>query len=236
MREQAWRQGGALTRLIERIQNMHILPDVVPNITPRVDLEVLFGSGPGIGDHGGKGGSVQSGVFLDPAMTLKAPSIRATAFHEDTRHYTLMLVDPDMPSEETQSFKTYVHWLVTDIPLSIHASSIPEGHAAVLDYVPPHPPRGTPYHRYTTLLFEHGSQTRITEANREPDSLAAFVAQHDLHLAGIHFWRAQWSQACKDTISSIYTDVLKIPEPRYGHIARPDRLRDDVGERHSKYY
>lgn len=68
LREQSWRLGGALERLVERIQLMHVLPDVVPSITPTVDLEVLFGEGAGIGDHGGSGGSVHPGVFLDPKL------------------------------------------------------------------------------------------------------------------------------------------------------------------------
>lgn len=236
LREQSWRRNGALDRLEERILKMHILPDIYPSITPTVDLEILFGTGHGIGDHGGQGGSVHPGVYLDPVMTMQAPSIRATAFHEDTRKYTLMLVDPDMPSEETQSFKTFVHWLVSDIPLSIHASSIPEGHTALLPYIPPHPPRGTPYHRYTTLLFEQGPRTQLTEAPREPENVVAFAESHDLHLAGIHFWRAKWSESCKDTISHIFKNVLNTPEPHYGRPARQDRLRDEAGERLSKYY
>lgn len=236
LREQSWRRNGALARLEERILNMHILPDVVPSITPTVDLEILFGTGDGIGDHGGQAGSVLPGVFLDPAMTMQAPSIRATAFHEDTRKYTLMLVDPDMPSEETQSFKTFVHWLVSDVPLSIHASNIPKDHPELLPYIPPHPSRGTPYHRYTTLLFEQGPMTQLVEVPRELENVASFADSHDLHLTGIHFWRAKWSESCQDTISHIYKNVLNTPEPHYGRPARQDRLRDEVGERLSKYY
>jgi len=68
LREQAWRLGGALERLVERLQLMYVLPDVVSSITPTVDLEVFYGDGAGIGDHGGSGGSVHPGVFLDPSL------------------------------------------------------------------------------------------------------------------------------------------------------------------------
>lgn len=238
MREQAWRQGGALNRLIERIRNMHVLPDVVPKITPTVDLEVLFGSGRGIGDHGGQRGSVHPGVFLDPSTTLHAPDIRATVFHADTRKYTLMLVDPDVPSEETQSFQTYVHWLVSDIPLSIHASSIPEGHPVALPYIPPHPARGTPYHRYTMLLFEQSADTPtpVSDTSRIVPSVSEYAEMQQLKLSGIHFWREEWSASCERVVSHIYEDILRVPEPRFGRPPRTDKLRDDLGERHSKYY
>ncbi|WFD19995.1 mitochondrial 54S ribosomal protein YmL35 [Malassezia caprae] len=197
LREQAWRLGGALERLVERIQLMHVLPDVAPSITPTVDLEVFFGEGAGIGDHGGSGGSVHPGVFLDPALvrtdflpqTREAPMIRATVFHKDTRKYTIMLVDPDAPCEDSQSFKTYVHWLVTDVPLSLREQTIPSGHAHKLAYVPPHPQCGTPYHRYTMLLFEQQSETPVGDVARDGVQVQAYAEQNGLALRGIHFWR-----------------------------------------------
>ncbi|KAL4401892.1 mitochondrial 54S ribosomal protein YmL35 [Malassezia pachydermatis] len=236
LREQSWRLGGSLDRLEERLQCMHVLPDVVPSVQPTVDLEVLFGTGNGIGDHGGEGGSILPGVFLDPARTLEPPSIRATVFHPDERKYTLMLVDPDVPCEETQSFQTYVHWLVKDVPLSLEKNAIPEGHAALLPYIPPHPQRGTPYHRYTMLLFEQTAESTVAEIPREAMDVSAFASAHQLKLAGIHFWREQWTDKTKHTISTIYKDVLKASEPRYGHPGRMDRLKDELGMRQSKYY
>ena len=34
-----------------------------------------------------------------------------TVFHPETRYYTLLLVDPDVPDPETRGFTTYLHWL-----------------------------------------------------------------------------------------------------------------------------
>lgn len=147
-----------------------------------------------------------------------------------------MLVDPDAPCEDSQSFKTYVHWLVTDVPLSLHENSIPSGHAQKLPYVPPHPQCGTPYHRYTMLLFEQQADTPVGDVEREGVHVQAFAEQNGLTLRGIHFWRAQWSEQNKAEISQIYTDVLQVPEPRFGRVARQDRLKDELGQRHSKYY
>jgi large subunit ribosomal protein L35 len=44
---------------------MRVVPDVVPFANPTVDLQVSFGEGSGFGDHGGEGGEVLAGVFLD---------------------------------------------------------------------------------------------------------------------------------------------------------------------------
>jgi hypothetical protein len=43
---------------------MSVLPDAISYITPVVDLQVAFGEGEGIHDHGGSGGDVVPGCFV----------------------------------------------------------------------------------------------------------------------------------------------------------------------------
>ncbi|PKI84094.1 mitochondrial 54S ribosomal protein YmL35 [Malassezia vespertilionis] len=233
LREQAWRRGGALEQLTERLQCMHVLPDVVPDFTPTVDLQVSFGEGEGIGDHGGSGGDILSGVFLEPEQTMDEPQICATPFHTDERMYTVMMVDPDAPHSD--SFQTYVHWMVTNVPLSATKNTLPQSHTPALSYIPPHPQQGTPYHRYTTLLFEQcGSE--VPAISREQTTLQEVLERYHLVLRGIHFWRARWTEKNKGVINKIYKEILHKEVPRYGQLPREDRLKDDLGVRHSKYY
>ena len=231
LREQAWRLGGPLAQLNERIVLMNVLPDVLPEITPTVDLQVAFGEGAGIGDHGGTGGDVLAGVFLPPRLTRSPPAVRATAFHSEPRKYTLMLVDPDSPDVEAQTFSTFVHWMVTDVELSTAKSEV--AGRELLAYVPPHPQRGTPYHRYTTVLFEQS--VPVAEVPRERFDMRTFAAAHGLKPVGIHFWRGKWTPADSADVSAIY-ESLGIPEPHYGFPARQDKLKDELGVRHSRYY
>ena len=55
---------------------MHVLPDVIPRIEPTVDLQIAFGQGDGVGDHGGTGGDVLAGVFLPPSL-VRSRCVRA---------------------------------------------------------------------------------------------------------------------------------------------------------------
>lgn len=80
-------------------------------------------------------------------------------------------------------------------------------------YVPPHPQRGTPYHRYAILLVPQSHPTnRIsvpvpTEAERLGFDYRAFSEQYELDASkggGAHMWREVWD----DTVSRIYKDVL----------------------------
>ena len=44
-------------------------------------------------------------------QTRRPPELYTTVFHTDTRLYTLMMVDLDVPDPENQSFTSYLHWL-----------------------------------------------------------------------------------------------------------------------------
>ncbi len=279
LREQAWRRpflststprplagqesrahAGPLATLVQRARAMRVVPDVVPHATPTVDVQVYFGQGAGFGDHGGEGGEVLPGVFVDAAkvsfasglhfvlmpvpcvstsdshappppspthapgqQTLQQPRIEATPFHVDTRRYTLLLLDPDSPDEHKAAFRPYAHWLLEDVELSATQTSLQTGGGAgkeVLSYVPPHPQRGTPYHRYTVLLLSReagaasGAVDSSTNANaqpiqREAFDVRAYMQQRGLGVAGLHFWRGIWKEGpTAQAVEQVYRDVL----------------------------
>ena len=119
------------------------------------------------------------------------------------------------------------------MPLSaLHQIRIPDLNSHTL-YIPPHPQRGTPYHRYVLLLLPQppasgSSYTRNAEARAHPGSttstyldippvadaqrrrfdVRAFVQQWGLDGSkggAAHMWREKWSEA----VSKIYADILR---------------------------
>ncbi|KAE9403667.1 PEBP-like protein [Gymnopus androsaceus JB14] len=96
----------------------------------------------------------------------RAPGLWAHAWHLDVRLYTMVMLDPDVPDEETSSFTTYLHWMKPNIPVS--ALTMPRGliTSSLLNshtrYVPPHPQKGTPYHRYTVLLLPQPAKSEYS--------------------------------------------------------------------------
>ncbi|KAJ3911889.1 phosphatidylethanolamine-binding protein [Lentinula edodes] len=161
--EQRWRGQGALDLLMERIHQMHVVPDLLPGVHPSLDLHVtvpypLNKQFKRSMKSGGKSiVGVEPGSFLSPTQTARAPGLWAHAWHSDVRLYTMVMLDPDVPNEETRSFTTYLHWMKPNIPVSAVADprafispSLLNSHTT---YVPPHPQQGTPYHRYTILLL-----------------------------------------------------------------------------------
>ena len=114
---------------------------------------------------------------------------------------------------------------------ALHQTHIPDLNAHT-PYVPPHPQRGTPYHRYVLLLLPQppalgSSYTRNAEARAQPGlttsahldipyvtdvqrnyfDVRTFVRQWGLDGVkggGVHMWRGVWSEA----VSRIYADIL----------------------------
>ncbi|KDR84725.1 hypothetical protein GALMADRAFT_233035 [Galerina marginata CBS 339.88] len=237
--EQKWRKDGNLDLLMERIHQMGVVPDVLPVIRPSIDLHVAARTSPSDFHKTGKvQGQVEPGVFLKSKQTLVPPKLYATVFHTDVRLYTMLLIDPDVPHPEAETFTTFLHWMKPNIPLSATSSNLTNlnDHTS---YIPPHPQRGTPYHRYVCLLLPQpplrASGYTLAAASRagtEPTSahldipalntadrlgfdMRAFAERWDLDGAnggGAHMWREIWDE----DVSAIYKDFLEQEEPRYG--------------------
>lgn len=135
-----------------------------------------------------------------------------------------MMVDPDVPDEDNASFTTFLHWLQPNLTLpAAQPLNLPTAHTV---YVPPHPAKGTPYHRYMVLLLPQtreikvpGDAFRSYEARMNFD-VRSFVEQHDLRTDGgaAHMFRAEWDEES----SNIWKQVIKREMPRYGYIPRPN--------------
>ncbi|GJJ13866.1 hypothetical protein Clacol_008123 [Clathrus columnatus] len=270
--EQKWRKDGMLDLLMERIYQMHVVPDLLPELHPTIDLHIQF---PWTTGHRTlsqrrreKSGwyTIEPGKFLISKQTRDPPRVATTAFHTDVRLYTMLMLDPDVPDEESNSFQTYLHWLRPNIPLSatyrnikispsdegnpVKEESIEEtpdvskniiggiggGSARDTPYIPPHPQRGTPYHRYVVLLLPHINPLEHLDIpvfkhdQRLGFNLREFAAQWDLALGpggGAHMWRQVWDE----DVSDIYNNVLHAPEPVY---QRPRKI-NYVPEKRTKY-
>lgn len=101
-----------------------------------------------------------------------------------------------------------------NIPLSALSSSLIPDLDMHTPYIPPHPQRGTPYHRYTTLLLPQQSFTDeisvpvLSEKDRCGFDVRVFMEQYGLEGikgGGAHMFREVWDPV----VSSIYKDVLR---------------------------
>ncbi|CAG8738904.1 20285_t:CDS:2, partial [Racocetra persica] len=209
LKEKHWKSG-PLPKLMERITQMYVVPDVFPDLVPTMNLEFKFDDE-----------LVEPGWFQRPMRTINPPTIIMNNFHVETRLYTLIMVDPDMPDVENKRFQTQWHWLITNIPINATKTDI-SGGTEILQYVPPHPPKGTKYHRYTLGAFEQSvGKIEVTKADLITN-VREFASKYNLILSGATFFREVWD---KD-VGSIYRDRLGIHEPIYGKLPKVDHYLD----------
>ncbi|KAJ2517180.1 mitochondrial 54S ribosomal protein YmL35 [Coemansia sp. RSA 2049] len=219
LKEREW-LGRPLKVLMQRVLQMFVLPDMLDPRdvgTPESQLNVSM-----------QGSSVfEPGSIVDPAAALQQPEIELVTFHDDTRHHTLIMVDLDEPFEEQQTFREQFHWVVADLPFSRMQSRvvIDENSNVLLPYIPPHPAKGSPMHRYVLAVFEQGEggQEKLEGADVSRDMVVRdFVSQHRLRLVGISFFRSSWEESVDD----VYRNVLKTDPPNFGPMPSE---RKDIG-------
>ncbi|KAK7688111.1 hypothetical protein QCA50_008481 [Cerrena zonata] len=230
--EQRWREDGPLDMLMERIYQMGVVPDMMPEMHPSFDLRVNFPEPPPQDPVRRarvkrKYEKIEPGVFLLPEQTRRPPMLYTTVFHTDPRLYTLLMVDLDVPNPDDQAFQTYLHWLQPNISLSAFSESPIPITTSHTKYVPPHPQKGTNYHRYALLLVPQSHPTEKvtipvpTEEERLGFNYRAFSEFYGLDAGkggGAFMWREVWDE----TVSQIYRDTLKKEEPVFGRSPKPD--------------
>jgi large subunit ribosomal protein L35 len=153
--------------------------------------------------------------------------------------------------------KHSLYWLLTLIPRpNIPVSSTSTSPISLSDeassalWIPPHPQKGTPYHRYCVFLLEHPEPNKrveiepIDQEGRNSFILRDFVARWGFKPqtgGGAHFWRSIWDPEVSEIYKKIIGGkvsflkghwanlVLDTSEPIYGHppkVGRYDELKN----------
>ncbi|KAI9485290.1 MAG: phosphatidylethanolamine-binding protein [Benjaminiella poitrasii] len=201
------------SKLMERLTQMNVIPDLLSSsLNPTVEVVVKLPEGQ----------QVEPGTFVKPEQCIKRPEIEITNFHTESRLYTLMLVDPDSPDVEHKTYQQYCHWLISNVPLST-TSSVVNGGDSILDYIPPHPQKGTKYHRYTLIAFEQPNEgqakVEVKVDGRERFDVNELAQAYGLRATGANFFRQVWDEQ----VSRIYDEILKQKEPIYGKPPKVER-------------
>lgn len=103
--------------------------------------------------------------------------------------------------------------------------------------MPPHPHKGTKYHRYTVLVCEQPNkgQDKVTlsssDISRDTTTFQDLSSKLRLSTKGLTFFRQIWD---KD-VSKIYKEVLQQEEPVFGKMPKIDALVDETGQKKKKY-
>jgi len=127
--------------LHDALKKHEVIPDVVDDFTPQVDLKVAFPKG-----------AVQNGnVFSASDLHYVEPDVTWNA--DKNAFYTLVKVDPDAPSRQSHINREWRHWLVCNIP----GADLSKGEV-ITPYMGPKPPKDSGLHRYVFMLYKQNDR------------------------------------------------------------------------------
>lgn len=183
--------------LAQRVQQFHIIPDVLPRFDPKMDVQLSF--------HGYK---VTPGETVDSLVSEAPPSLRVQVFDSKERLVSVVVLDSDVPDPEKDAFGPRLHFMAANVPLSyatrnISLSRLSGGskeHLAV-PWLPPTSQEGAPYHRLSVWILEqHEGQKldveklRAAYSKRDGFNLRSFRGEHKARPFGFNLFRTEWDE------------------------------------------
>ncbi|XXZ98199.1 carboxypeptidase Y inhibitor [Meyerozyma guilliermondii] len=169
-----------LVTISQSLDEAYVKHKIIPDVVDKFDTEGLLTI-----EYNGKD-QVALGNTLKVAETQERPTIQFTLNSSgqeeemsvaDKDRFTLILTDPDAPSNTDHKWSEYAHWIVTDLPLNATGKDA-ESLSTILDYkkgkeilpyVGPAPPEGTGKHRYVFLLYKQDPAASLAAPKDRPN-------------------------------------------------------------------
>lgn len=180
--------------IVQRIQQLALVPDLLPHFEPTADVSIAF-----------RRRNVHPGEFVDSRVSEVPARLQVQVFDKGERLVSVVVIDLDVPDLESDNFTFRCHYLAANIPISPTNTSLPlhpvfRGSQIVLPWLPPHAQKGSPAHRLSIFVLQHGrDQTLDIEDvkkrfNREGFSLNRFKDTYKLMPIGASVFRSQWDE------------------------------------------
>jgi len=204
--------------LMQRLEQLGCIPDTLPTLDPKAEVLVKFLN------HTTVNRWIEPGTFLSSNTTTYPPSIKVQEYESvdvENQLYTVLLVNPDVPCLETDSFKTHIQWGLTNVKLSYNDNLIgpnrllsDESINELIDYLPPVPEKNIPTQRFITWVFRQPEPINEKIEDRE-FAIRQYVEDHKLEAIGAHVWRSEW-----DTNVAKVRELYGLPKGTVFHRVR----------------
>ena len=198
--EKKWREYRRKIQ-VQRIETMKVVPDVIPDCDPVVDITMTFGRD-----------TYAPGEYVDSNISEYPPRLRVQSFARGERLFTIAIVDPDVPNLQTDSFDSRCHFLATNVSITPASPNVDLAQLSdsqiLLPWTPPTAQKGSPYHRVSIVLLQHKDNVPIDHSSamervktRQPFSTRRFMHNHMLTPIGASLFRIKWD----DHMSGVMT-------------------------------
>lgn len=190
---------------MQRIEQMKVVPDVLPTIDPVVSTRMKFRNH----EHA-------HGEILNSMLTETAPRIDIQPYDRGERLVTIAVVNLDVPNVADDSFTSRCHFLASNVsisPIATHVDLATLDASQILQsWHPAYSQKGLPYQRLAVVVLEQPAKEDQTQGNRsqsldltaikaagrdtvrENFSLRAFCTRHRVQPVGIDLFRTVYDE------------------------------------------
>ncbi|KAK5663117.1 hypothetical protein OQA88_6534 [Cercophora sp. LCS_1] len=195
---------------VQRINQFHIVPDILPVFDPVMDVKMSF-----------RGQPVGPGMTLNSRVTEIAPTLKMQVFDKGPRLFTVAVFDADVPDAENDQFTRRLHYLAANIPWDQNQRQLPlrligsDRNKASGDlpvpWLPPFAQKGSPYHRLAVFVLEQSlADTPLDVAKlretydgpgRERFSLKSLRDKFNVNPVGFTMFRTEWDESTADVMA-----------------------------------
>lgn len=181
---------------MQRLEQLHVIPDTMPTLDPKVDVKVKF-------PHNIKGEFsdwIAPGNVVPCFSVSRPPLIQVQDFEGSQDHlYTVVIVNPDTPDLEKNSFKTTLHYGLSNVKLNAVDTVIPSTvEGAFSEYLPLTPEVNAQKQRACLWVFRQNAEINVSQIPRENFDIRAFAEQHGLTAVGAHVWRQMYDRSVNE--------------------------------------
>lgn len=212
----------SMPTMMQRIEQLHVIPDTLPTLMPEAETKIKFLLP--------KLDFIDPGAWVRNDICMRTPQISISDFSlpaGTSGHYTVAIVNPDIPDLENDSFNTDLHFLATNVEASLANPIANWAKSSVLKpYMPPVPEKNAPGQRMCVWVMRqengHSSNLENKELVSEFD-LRSFVSEQNLRPVSAFVWRSKW-----DYTSPAVREKLGLPRGRVFYRARTEFAEDSV--------
>ncbi len=181
--------------LVQRINQMRVVPDVIPAVDPVLDVKIAFGKK-----------IVPAGEFVKSDISESPCQLTLQSFDRGEKMLTIAVVDADVPNLETDSFDTRCHYLASNVKISptqplVNLATLSPESQVLLPWLPPHAQKGSPYHRLAIIVLQQKENTPIdpevakTNIQRDDFSVRRLMSRHKLTPVSASLFRTIWDDS-----------------------------------------
>lgn len=189
---------------------------IVPEVVDKFETQGLLTIEYNESDHVALGNTLRVDKTQEAPkiqFTLNSPGQTELSISEQDK-FTLVLTDPDAPSNTDHKWSEYAHWIITDLSLNANSNKSDQDSLStildyskgneILPYVGPGPPPKTGKHRYVFLLYKQDPAVTLTAPLDRPtwgtgvagSGVRDWIKKHggNQQLLGVNFFYAQNEQ------------------------------------------